>query len=300
MIRIVTDSTASIPRDVAEENGIEVVSMYVNRNGVEYEDATMDVDAFYTDIYDMVDSIPTSSQPSVAAMEEVFERAAQEGDELIGIFMSSKMSGTIDNALRAARSVAARHADFRFRILDSMSNSFDEAWSVLAAAAARKAGHTLDQCSELAAKSIAASRFLFTPESLRFLKAGGRIGSAAALLGTIMRLCPILTVTDGLTTTFAKVRTHRKAVATITEKFKSDIEQFGLKSVIVHYIGSPDEAAQWARDVIEPLCGRKVEVVPVSPVIGIHVGPAIGVAYECERALPGRLTFDPRTLVYSS
>ena len=110
MIRIVTDSTASIPRDVAEENGIEVVSMYVNRNGVEYEDATMDVDAFYTDIYDMVDNIPTSSQPSVAAMEEVFERAAQEGDELIGIFMSSKMSGTIDNALRAARSVAARHA----------------------------------------------------------------------------------------------------------------------------------------------------------------------------------------------
>ena len=80
---------------------------------------------------------------------------------------------------------------------DALSNSFDEAWSVLAAAAGRTAGCTLEQCCELAQESIAASRFLFTPESLRFLKAGGRIGRAAALLGGIMRICPILTVTDG-------------------------------------------------------------------------------------------------------
>jgi DegV family protein with EDD domain len=301
MIRIITDSTASIPKAIAQENDIEVVSMYINRDGAEYEDATMDVDAFYDDIYDMVDNIPKSSQPSQAVLEEAFERAAEAGDDAVGIFMSSLMSGTVNGALHAARSVAARHADFRFRVIDSMSNSFDEAWSVLAAAAARKAGCTLDQCCEAATRSIAASRFLFTPESLRFLKAGGRIGNGAALLGTIMKLCPIFTVTDGVTTTFAKVRTHKRAVAAIVDKFKSDIDEYGLRSVIVHYIGSPDEAKRWAREVIEPLCGRKVDVVPVSPVIGLHVGPAIGIAYECDKALPGRLaSVNPSALVYSS
>ncbi len=300
MIRIVTDSTASIPAKIAEEHGIEVVTLYLHRGEEMFEDATMDVDAFYEGIYDMIDDIPTSSQPSQVELENVFEQAARRGDEAIGIFMSSRMSGTLDSALCAARSVSARHANFRFRIVDSMSNSFDEAWSVLAAAAARAAGRTLNHCAKLAVESATASRFLFTPESLKFLKAGGRIGNAAALLGTLIKLCPVFTVSDGLTTTFAKVRTHRKAVETIAEKFRSDIEAHGLKNVVVHYIGSSDEACVWARDVIGPMCGRDVDVVPVSPVIGLHVGPAVGIAYECQEALPGRLSLNPSSLVYAS
>ena len=299
MIRIVTDSTASIPQEVAKLNDIEVVTLYLNRDGVEYEDATMDVDAFYSDIHDMVDDIPTSSQPSQGLLEGVFERIALDDDDLLGIFMSSGMSGTVEGALRAARSVEARHASFSFRIVDSLSNSFDEAWPVLAAAAARDAGCTLDQCCDIARRSVAATRFLFTPESLRFLKAGGRIGTAAALLGAVMKLCPILTVTDGVTTTHAKVRTHRKALRAIADKFGSDVEAFGLKNAVVHYIGSSDEAVRWARECIEPLCGREVAVVPVSPVIGLHVGPAVGVAYECERPLPGKLSAGKQVPVYS-
>ena len=300
VIRIVTDSTASIPKDLVEENDIEVVTMFINRDGKEYQDAVMDVDAFYEDIYDMVDNIPTSSQPSQGELEAVFENAAIAGDDVIGIFMSSAMSGTVEGALRAARSVEARHADFKFRIIDTLSNSFDEAWSVLAAAAARSAGCSLEQCCKVATKTVACSRFLFTPESLRFLKAGGRIGTAAALLGAVMKLCPILTVTDGETTTFAKVRTHKKALATISKKFKDDVEKYGLRNVIVHYIGSSDEARAWAREFIEPICGHHVSVVPVSPCIGVHVGPAIGVAYECEQALPGRLSPGKQVPVYSS
>lgn len=300
MIRIVTDSTASIPHDMAQEDDIQVISMFLHHNGVEYKDATMDVDTFYSDIYDMIDNIPTSSQPSQGELEEMFEQVALDGDELMGIFMSSRMSGTVEGALRAARSVAARHADFKFRIVDSLSNSFDEAWSVLAAAAARSAGCTLDQCVEFAKESIAATRFLFTPESLRFLRAGGRIGRASALLGGIMKICPILTVTDGETATHAKVRTHKKALDAIARKFKDDCDKFGLKNAIVHYIGSKDEALEWARNVIEPICGREIAVVPVSPVIGLHVGPAVGIAYECDKALPGKLNAGVHVPVYSS
>lgn len=300
MIRIVTDSTASIPHDLARANNIEVVTLYLNRNGVEYEDATIDIDAFYRDIYDMIDDIPKSSQPSQAQLEEMFEGIAEDGDELLGIFISEKMSGTFDLALRAARTVASRHVGFAYRIVDSSSNSFDEGWPVFAAVAGRDVGCTLDQCCRLVERSIASSRWLFTPESLRFLKAGGRIGTASALLGNLMKLCPILTVSDGETATFAKVRTQKKALAAIADKLRADIAEYGLKNVVVHYIGSPDEARAWAREVIENIAGCEVPVIPVSPCIGLHVGPAIGLVYECEHELPGKLSVNPSTLVYAS
>ena len=299
MIRIVTDSTASIPKQVVRENDLEVVSLYLNYKGVEYEDATMDVDAFYEDIQHMVDDIPVSSQPSQHQLESVFERAAQAGDEVLGIFMSSRMSGTVEGALQAARRVAQRYKELRFRIVDSSSNSFDEAWPVLAAARGRAQGRSLDECASMAEQSARATRFLFTPESLRFLKAGGRIGNAAALLGSIMKLCPVITVSDGESATFAKVRTQKKALEKIAEKFSSDVAEFGLKNAIVHYIGSSEVAKRWARDTIEPICGRKVDVVPVSPCIGLHVGPAVGIAYECSSALPGKLSSSYPPLVWN-
>jgi len=73
-----------------------------------------------------------------------------------------------------------------------------------------------------------------------------------------------------------------------------------LKSVIVHYIGSSDEARKWAQKVIAPICGHEVAVVPVSPVIGLHVGPAVGIAYECNEALPGKLTASMQVPVHAS
>lgn len=300
MIRIITDSTASIPHGIACDNEIEVVTLYLNRDGVEYEDATMDIEAFYADMHEMVDDIPTSSQPSHAQLESVFEQAALAKDEVVGIFMSSKMSGTFEGALRAARGVASRYADLRYRIIDSMSNSFDEAWAVLAAAAGRKSGCTLQECCDIAERSVRSSRYLFSPESLRFLRAGGRIGGGAALLGSIMKICPIFTVRNGETATFAKVRTQKKALATMADKLKSDIAEFGLKNIVVHYIGSPDKAQKWSKDVISPICGRIAAVVPVSPVIGLHVGPAIGISYECERPLPDKLDVGHSSIVVTS
>ena len=104
MVRIITDSVASIPADVAREAGIDIVTLYVNRDRTEYADASMDLDAFYADIYDMVDDIPTSSQPSQAALEAVFEEAAQAGDEVLGVFISTGLSGAYEGAVRAAPS----------------------------------------------------------------------------------------------------------------------------------------------------------------------------------------------------
>ncbi len=290
MIRIVTDSVASIPASLAAEHDITVVSLFVNRDGQEYADATMDLDAFYADIYDMVNNIPTSSQPSQLELETVFEDAALAGDSVLGVFISSELSGTYDGAVRAARAVKARNIDFTYVIIDSSSCGYDEAWPVFDAVDARDAGEDLAGCAASVLEAIERTRFLFTPESLTFLQKGGRIGNAAALVGNLVQIAPVLTVKDGKATTAAKVRTRKRALNKIVDMLKADIEQSGLKRIMVHYIGDAQPAYEWAKAVIEPLVGHEVAVRPVSPVIGLHVGPAIGVAYECINTIKDKLT----------
>ena len=300
MVRIITDSVASIPADEARKAGIEVVTLYVNRDGEELADAEMDLDAFYAEIYDMVDDIPTSSQPSQHALEEAFEDAARAGDEVLGVFISSGLSGTFDGAVRAARAVKARNIDFSYAVVDSSSCGYDEAWPVFDAVEARDAGEGLSGCLSAVLEGMERTRFLFTPETLTFLQKGGRIGGAAALLGNLIQLSPVLTVTDGAAATLAKVRTRKKALERIAATFRADIEKLGLKRVAVHYIGDKAPALAWAREVVEPLIGRTVKVLPVSPVIGLHVGPAVGIAYECASAVASKLTAPARLRVCAS
>lgn len=290
MIRIVTDSTTGIPAEIANASQIQIVSLFVNHKGQEYDDAVMDIDEFYKDIENMIDDIPTSSQPSQAEFLRIFTEAADAGDEVLGIFISSQFSGTINGALYAARTVAANHSGFRYCMIDGCANSFEEAFPVFQAVAARDAGCTLEQCAEQAVKSIQNSRIMFVPESLRFLKAGGRIGSASALIGSVVKILPVITVTDGAVRVMAKVRTYKKALAAMANTLKDDIEAHGLVNLVVQYIGSPEKARQWADEQIAPLCGYSVPIMPVSPVIGLHVGPALGISYECKEPLEGKLT----------
>ena len=300
MIRIVTDSVASIPKEQTQALGIQVVSLHVHHNGQEFVDADMDVDEFYAHIGEMVDNIPTSSQPSTHDFETTFGRIAQDGDELLGIFMSARMSGTVDAATQAAEAIVVQHPGFRYSIIDSTTNSYDEAFSVLVAAQARDEGCTLEECTERALHAVESSRFLFTPETLVFLKNGGRIGSAAALLATLVKIRPIITVSDGESATFARIRTTRKALASIAKKLREDAAEFKLKDIVVHYIGASDGAREWAKNVIEPIAKRQVPVLPVSPVIGCHVGPAMGIAYRCDATLPGKISFPAIRLLRKS
>lgn len=290
MLRIVTDSVASLPKDLVKERNIEVASLYVHHNGQEYVDADMDVDKFYSGLADMLDNIPTSSQPSQQTFRDIFENAACAGDNVLCIFISQLMSGTLQGAMRAAQDCKLIHPDFRCIFVDSTTNSADEGFAVLDAADARDAGKNLDECALAALLAIKCSRFLFAPETLEFLKAGGRIGAAAALLGNLLQIVPILTVSNGEAKAFAPTRTKKKAAAKMAATLQEDIEAHGLKRVVVHYIGNAEPAQKWAKEVIEPLVGRAVPVLPVSPVIGVHTGPSIGVAYECNSALDGKFS----------
>lgn len=296
MIRIITDSTSSLPQDLRDKLGIQLLNLVVNRDGVGYVEGEMDLDEFYSDIYEMADNIPTSSQPSALDVEEILEEAAAAGDEVLGIFISSRMSGTFEGVVRAAKEVAERHPDFKYALIDSMTNCMELGWTIIAACETRDEGGSLEECVEAATRAMSSTRFIFAPESLKFLEKGGRIGKASALLGNMLNISPILTVKDGEAATFSKVRTQKKALAKMVEVFKRDVKAYGLRNVAVHYIGSRTPALEWAREVIEPLIGRGVMVLPASPVIGVHVGPAMGLAYECAAPIEGKFTIAPEVI----
>lgn len=297
MIRIITDSVASIPVEVAAEHGITVVPLFLHFDGVEHVETEMDIPAFYETLEERIDDIPTSSQPSAHLLEGLFEDAAQAGDDVVGVFLSSSLSGTFEGAVRAARMVKSHHIDFECALLDSVSAGYDEAFCALDAADARDVDSSFADVLAAAEVAVTRSRILFVPDSLAFLKAGGRIGAASALLGQVVRISPILTVKDGRADTFAKVRTHRRALAAMVEQLRDDMQRYGLKRVVVHYIGKRSKAIEQFREAVEAVAGRAVEVLPVSPVLGAHVGPAVGIAYECFDMIRDKLTGSASELV---
>lgn len=299
MVRIITDSIASITPEVAKERDIEVVSLFLHYDRSEHRETDMDIDGFYETLEDRIDDIPTSSQPSQHTFEAIFKRCAKAGDDVLGVFVSGELSGTLDGAIQAAQAVKRRRKSFQFAMVDSASAGSDEGFAVLDAADGRDGGDDLAECAVAAENAVRSSRILFAPESLTFLRAGGRIGAASALIGNIVKITPVLTVTDGVVEVIGKVRTQKKAAAAMIERLRSDAEAHGLKRVVVHYIGKRTEQLARFRQAVEEFVGHVVEVLPVSPVIGVHVGPAIGLAYECASPIEGKIKDPSRETIFT-
>lgn len=283
-VSVVTDSTASLTPSMLQEYGISMAPLFVVDGGIATPDPEIDESAFYRRL-ESCKSLPSTTQSSLEDLTGAFRDAAAAGRDAVGIFISEAMSGTVQAARVAARTVCEEFPGANIAVLDSRSNSMQEGFAVLSAAAAAKAGATLEECMAAARETMLRTRYLFTPASLEYLRKGGRIGTASALLGQVLQICPILTVEGGHTATYAKVRTRAKALSTMAEKFTSEVTEFGLKRAVVHYISDRGAAERFAAESIEPIVGSEVPVLPVSPSIGVHVGPAVAVAYETQRPL---------------
>ena len=279
-VRVVTDSVSNIPQADRDRLNIEVVSLYIVDEGVSIREVDIDYDDFYSRLHDM-STLPTSAQPSPEDMRVTFERLIAEGHEVIGVFIGSKMSGTFSSASLARDMVLKANPDARIELVDSGSNSMQEGYTALAAAEVAAAGGTIEEAVQAAEESRRHIRFLFTPETLEYLRRGGRIGAAAALVGSLLKMNPVLTVENGVADTFAKVRTYKKAMDTIFETAMKDIEQYGgLKNMCVHSIAQLELATEFRDRLSAALGNIEIPVISLSPVVGMHVGPAVGVIYE--------------------
>ncbi|HEY5562322.1 MAG TPA: DegV family protein [Clostridiaceae bacterium] len=276
--KIVTDSTSYIPKELLAKYEIEIVSLNILMDGESIREVDLDTSTFYEKM-SKSKVIPTSSQPSLEEMYKVFEKIILEESSIVGVFISSKMSGTYSSANLVKDMIIEKYPEAKIEIIDSLSNCMQLGFIALAAAKASYIGKSFKEIVATAKKVIGQSRFLFVPDTLEYLKKGGRIGSASALIGSILSIKPILTVSEGTTTVFQKVRNKQKAISTMISATLDDIKDKVIGGIIIHHINCEEEGRALA-DKLEKILGISIDICPIGPIIGVHVGPgALGIVY---------------------
>ena len=279
-VRIVTDSTSYLPAADRERYGITVVTLSVNFGSESYPEEGLDSGWFYKRMAAEAE-VPTSSQPSVADLAGAFEAAVAADDEVCGVFISSEMSGTYSTAELARNLVLETYPHAQIELVDSRSNCMQLGFAVLEAARAAERGVPIEAVAAAARATTHRTRFLFVPHTLDYLRRGGRIGGASALLGSLLQIRPILTVRDGKTDVFGKVRTKKRALVEMTKAVVEDGERAGgLTEVIVHHIDDEAEGRELV-DLLVEATGLEIPLHPIGAVVGLHVGPGtVGVVYR--------------------
>lgn len=278
-VRVISDSTSYLPAELRRSLGIGIVPLLSHLDGVTYADDADNCDEFFAALA-ASNAMPTTTQASVGQMAEAMEREVAGGNGVVAVLISAKLSGTFASAETARALVREKHPEADIELVDSRSNSAELGFVTRAAAQAAAAGSTVAEVVAAAQAMTGRTRFLFVPKTLEYLRRGGRIGNAAALLGAVLRIRPILMASGGVTAVYGKSRGQQAALELALRGFAADIDRFGLGDVVVQHINAP-EAGQRLAERVSGIVGRAVELWPIGPVIGAHVGPgAVGVAYH--------------------
>ena len=281
-IKLITDSTSYIPNEYIKKYDISIISLNVTMNNKSTRELDIDTNIFYEEM-NKSNEIPKSSQPIPTEMINTFENIIKNGDSIIGIFLSSQMSGTLSNANLYKDMILENYPSADITIIDSKTNCMQMGFAVIEGAKLAYEGKSKDEIINRINHVLNNSRFLFSPDKLDYLQKGGRIGKASALFGTILQIKPILTVNDGITSVFTKVRTRKKAIDTMIDTVCEDIQKNGLGDVIVHHINCEEEGLELVKRLEESL-DTHIKIQSIGPVIGLHVGPgSIGIAYYTKK-----------------
>jgi DegV family protein with EDD domain len=270
-MKIVTDCAAYLLAEELEKFGITQAPLYIRFPEGELSAMDIDADDFYNRLEAMRPAIPTTAQPSSGLFESLYRELAQTDKTILSIHISSGLSGTLDSA-RLGGQQAAPQADVT--IWDTLTLSGGERYQVLAAALGNKAGWTMAAIQERMAAIRAQTELAFTLETLEYLERGGRIGRVQALLGSLLKLKPVISVehADGKYNNLARCRTIPQALTTITEHFTDIYQQTPVWATVFH--GRFITAAEaLARQLGEKLNIARLEMTRISPVLGVHTGP---------------------------
>ncbi|MGY2081198.1 DegV family protein [Modestobacter sp. SYSU DS0657] len=277
-VAVVTDSTAYLPAEIVAELGIEVVPLYVvlaGRSGREGSDVTS---AEVARALAVRGGHVTTSRPTPGDFVATYRRLLDGGaDRVVSVHLSGELSGTWD----AARVAAGQVGEHLVTVLDSRSAAMGNGFAVLAAARAAAVGGSAEQVAQAARETAAASRTFFVVDTLEHLRRGGRIGSAAAWLGTALAVKPVLHVTEGRVVPLEKVRTSARAITRLVQR-AAEVAGDRPVDAAVHHLAAPERADRLAEQLRARLPGlRELHVSELGAAIGAHVGPgAVGVVVD--------------------
>ena len=275
-MKIVTDSAADLTQEEIETLGIIVAPLEIQFPDGTVSSEDISRDDFYTRLRAMWPHIPSTSQPSSGMFTSLYKRLEQLKEDVLSIHISSGLSGTINSARLGADEMVEIAIDH----VDSMTLSGGERFQVLAAALAARAGRSKEFILERMQRIRQATEVIYTLETLAYLAKGGRIGRVQALAGALLHLKPIIKVdkTDGKYSTVGKERTMQRALASIAEYLQKTYGSKALWVTVLH--GQIQEQADQLASLLQArLNVAKIEILRISPVLGVHTGPGIvGVA----------------------
>ncbi|MEK7280826.1 MAG: DegV family protein [Chloroflexota bacterium] len=270
MVKIVTDSTADLPADVARDLGISVVPLYVRFGEEVYRDGVdMRSDEFYQRL-PTSPRLPTTAAPSIGDFLGVYKEAAQ-GEGIVSIHISSKLSATCNAALQAAKELPGA----RVEVVDSLSCSMGAGLLAILAAQWAREGMGLEDMVSRLRGALSNLRVFALLDTLTYLQKGGRIGKAQALLGGLLNIKPLLSIKDGEVHPLERVRSRSRAIERLAEL----VGGFpAIHMMAVLFNTTPEEAEALAKILPTPASGGVLRA-RLGPVIGTYAGPgALAVA----------------------
>ena len=282
-IAIVTDSNSGITQDRGNELGIYVLPMPFFIDGELYfEDITLSQEQFYEKLG--ADSDISTSQPSPGNVMELWEKVLQENDEIVCIPMSSGLSSTC----ATATSIAAEYKG-RVQVVDNQRISVTQEQSVYDAMTLRDQGMNAKEIKEILEKEKFQSSIYITVDTLKYLKKGGRITPAAAAIGTVLNLKPVLQIQGEKLDAYAKVRGWKAAKKTMLNAIEKDMnERFAdVKEQMVlgmAYTCTKEEAQEWKQEIMDRFPGYDIVEGPLSLSVACHIGPG-AMAVTCMKRL---------------
>ena len=272
-IAIVTDSNSSMTQEEGRALGVYVLPMpfYINEK-LYLEGVTLTQEEFYERLKQ--DEPISTSQPNPGEVCALWENLLEEYDEVLHIPMSSGLSASCETAMALARDYEGR-----VQVVDNQRISITQKQSVLDALNLRTAGKSAAQIKEiLEAEKLEASIYI-TLETLKYLKKGGRITPAAAAIGTVLNLKPVLQSQGGKLDAYAKVRGKKQAKKAMLKAIQQDLDtrfaeyvKQGQMVVEIAYSGNPEEAEEWRQEVREAFPDFEVDMRPLSLSVACHIG----------------------------
>ncbi len=270
-IGIITDSIADVPAEYLYKEQVLVIPVNIIHDGTVYQDkVTMTPRGFFEDI-DTLALHPTSSQPTIAVIERAFTYMLSQYDEVIGLFVSEKMSGLHHNASVMANNLSKDGK--KIKIVNTKQNSAAEGLLVMEAIQLREQGLPLDRIVQEIEKLSERTHIYVSVETLKFMLKGGRVSKIQGFVLSKLNLKPVISIdTTGKGTIWAKTFSRRSAIHKILDKFQSDAEQFGIRSYSLVY-SDTSSVLKTFREKIENIAKKPPEYIDqISAVVALNAG----------------------------
>lgn len=276
MIRIITDSTSDLSPARQEALGVDVIPLSVHFGEEVFRDGVDITNAEFYDRLSKVDTLPTTSQINPEVFANVFRKYLDQGDQIVGIFISGAMSGTCQSALIARDMV---DGEDRIHVVDSRTVTFALGLLVEVAATLRDQGLSAGELAAKLEELAGRLRLLAVVDTLKYLKMGGRISTASAVVGALLNINPIITIENGLVEGIGKARGRKAAFQWIAKRMEKEAPDLSLPVSFGH-TNAPEAMAECQAFFADTIGGATVHTSNIGSVVGTHVGPgATGIVY---------------------